>query len=186
MNISPLPHLPSPLPPTPPAPHPPCPDFRLILVTFATFRTLTLLLFRPGGFIRDWSDFDTFLGIAGLSDYGLYPFVDFWLEWPPLVPWLMVGAYKLSLLLPPWEDPRLWFVLILGTAFLLFEIGNFVLIHRIAGHIWSDAAVRMRILWLYAGLFPPVYAMLGFFDGVALFFILLALWLILENRLYIA
>jgi uncharacterized membrane protein len=36
---------------------------------------------------------------------------------------------------------------------------------------------------LYALLFVPIYAMLGFFDAIALFFVLLALYLILRGRL---
>ena len=160
-------------------------DFWLLLAVFVVFRLLTLFLLRPGGFIRDWSDFNTYLGITGLADYGLYPFFHFWLEWPPLMPWLMVGVYKLSLLLPPWpDDPRLWFVVMLGLVFVLFEAGNFVLIYRLARRLSLSPDAIRRVLWLYAGLFPPVYAMLGFFDGVALFFILLALeWLLADRRL---
>ena len=157
-------------------------DFRLLLILFAVFRVLTLFLLRPGGFIRDWSDFDTFLGIAALSDYGLYPFLDFWMEWPPLVPWLMVGAYRVSLLLPLWEDPRLWFVLILGSVFLLFEIGNFSLLYRLGRRITSDPATITRMIWFYAGLFVPLYTLLGFFDGLALFFMLLALFWLIEGK----
>ncbi|RME45614.1 MAG: hypothetical protein D6796_10200, partial [Caldilineae bacterium] len=158
-------------------------DFWLLLALFVSFRLLALFLLRPGGFIRDWSDFDTYLGIAALSDYGLYPFRHFWLEWPPAIPWLMVGAYKLALLLPPWEDPRFPFVAILGTVFVAFEAGNFALLYRLARRLYPDPARVTRVLWLYAGLFPPVYAMLGFFDGVALFFILLSLEWLLANRL---
>ncbi len=66
---------------------PPMSDFWLVLALFVAFRLLTLFLLRPGGFIRDWSDFDTYLGIAAISDYGLYPFWHYWLEWPPLIPW---------------------------------------------------------------------------------------------------
>ncbi|HEY85347.1 MAG TPA: DUF2029 domain-containing protein, partial [Chloroflexi bacterium] len=157
-------------------------DFWLALLLFTTFRLLTLLLLRPGGFIRDWSDFDTYLGIASLSDYGLYPYLHFWLEWPPVIPWLMVGAYKLSLLLPLWEDPRFWFTIILGTVFVLFEVGNFILLYRLARRLLPNPMQVSRVLWLYAGLFPPVYAMLGFFDGAALFFILLSLNLILQDK----
>ncbi len=188
-----------PAPPPPPAAEPPAlaekpaplaplvTDFWLALALFTALRGLSLFLLRPGGFIRDWSDFDTFLGISALSDYGLYPFLDFWLEWPPLVPWLAVGAYKLSLLLPPWpDDPRLWFVLMLGGAFLLFEVGNFILMYRLARRLFSEASIISRLLWLYALLFPPLYAMLGFFDGVALFFILLGLDLLLNDRRFLS
>lgn len=180
------------------------PGFILLLVLFLAFRLLTLFLLRPGGFIRDWSDFDTYLGIAALSDYGLYPFLHYWLEWPPLVPWLAVGAYKLSLLFPPWTDHRLWFVLILGSGFVLFETGNFILLYRIARRLDEGVAAddrpqtaenegpgnepqskqyALRSIVLYALLFTPVYAMLGFFDAMALFFLLLALDFILRGRL---
>jgi hypothetical protein len=118
-----------------------------------------------------------------LSDYGLFPFLDFWLEWPPIVPWLAVGAYRFALNIPPWpDDPRLWFILILGTIFLLFELGNLILIHRLARRIFDTPTMSNRVLWLYVALFPPLYAMLGFFDGIALFFILLALDLVLDDR----
>lgn len=158
-------------------------DFWLLLPLFIMFRFLTLWLLKPGGFIRDWSDFDTYFGIAALSDYELYPFLNFWLEWPPILPWLAVGAYKLSLWLPPWpDDPRLWFVIILGSLFVLFEIGNFSLIYRLARRLFDSPATVNRVLWLYLGLFPPLYAMLGFFDCIALFFILLALELLLSQR----
>lgn len=165
-------------------------DYWFILALFVTFRILTLFLLRPGGYIRDWSDFDTYFGIAALSDYALYPFLDFWLEWPPLLPWLAVAAYNLALLLPPWpDDPRLWFVVILGTIFLLFEIGNFALIYRLARRLFQEPATIQhipRLLWFYAGLFPPIYAMLGFFDGIALFFMLLTLELILADRRFLS
>jgi hypothetical protein len=191
--------------------------FLSLLALFLAFRLLTLFLLRPGGFVRDWSDFDTYLGIAALSDYGLYPFLHYWLEWPPLIPWLMVGAYKLSLLFPLWSDARLWFTLILGSVFVLFETGNFILLYRIARRLFpepngeepSDGDESMpyqpqqenegnrslpdpesgstqyavRCIVLYALLFAPVYAMLGFFDAVALFFLLLALDFTLRGRL---
>ncbi|MDM8528229.1 hypothetical protein QUF58_08445 [Anaerolineales bacterium HSG24] len=173
-------------------------DFWLMLPLFVIFRGLTLLLLRPGGFIRDWSDFDTYFGIAALSDYNLYPFLNFWLEWPPILPWLAVGSYKLALFLPPWsDDPRLWFILILGMLFLLFEVGNFVLIYRLSQRLELSpngqtlrvsntqtlkVSKTFRVLWLYMGLFPPLYAMLGFFDCMALFCILLALELLLAER----
>jgi len=64
-------------PPPPPEPAPPLSDFWPMLAMFIVFRLLTLFLLKPGGFIRDWSDFDTYMGIAGLSDFSMYPFLDF-------------------------------------------------------------------------------------------------------------
>ncbi|MGQ9503129.1 MAG: hypothetical protein ACUVSB_13855, partial [Anaerolineae bacterium] len=171
----------------PDVPRQPALIFTWVFLLFLVFRWLTLLLLRPGGFIRDWSDFDTFLGFASLSDYGLYPFLDYWLEWPPLVPWLAVGAYQLSSRLPAWtDDPRLWFVLILGSVYVLFEAGNLALIYLISKHLYPAKGWNIPVLrpvWLYAMLFVPLYMMLGFFDAVALFFLLLALYLALREQL---
>lgn len=158
-------------------------DFWLLLALFVSFRLLALLLMRPGGFIRDFSDFNFYFGIVQLSDFGLIPFRDFWLEWPPLVPLAMTGAYRLSLLIPQWtEEPRLWFVAIWGGVVLLFEAGNFWLIYRLARRLFADHIARMRPLWLYALLFAPVFTLLGDFDAIALFFILLGIDLLLAEK----
>jgi hypothetical protein len=157
-------------------------DFLLLLLLFSSFRLLTLLFFRPGGYLRDWSDLDTYLGIASTSDSGYYPFVDYWLEWPPLFPWLFVALYRLSLWLPPWEDHRLWFGALLGPVLLLFEIGNFVLIYLLAGRLSEQKERPFLVASLYAALFVPVYALAGFFDAIPLFFMLLGLWLLLRQR----
>jgi len=162
-------------------------SFPWVFLLFVAFRWLTLLLLRPGGFIRDWSDFDTFLGFASLSDYGLYPFVHYWLEWPPILPWVAVGAYQLSSQLPAWtDDPRLWFVLTLGSVYVLFEAGNLTLIYLISKRLYRTERRNIPVLrpvWFYALLFVPLYTMLGFFDAVALFFLLLALYLTLREQL---
>ena len=158
-------------------------DFWLMLALFAAFRFLALLLMRPGGFVRDFSDFNFYFGIVQLSDFGLIPFRDFWLEWPPLIPLAMTGAYRLSLLIPQWlEEPRLWFVTIWGSVVVLFETGNFWLIYRLARRLFAERTAQMRPLWLYALLFAPVFTLLGDFDAIALFFILLALALILAEK----
>ncbi len=158
-------------------------DFWLLLALFVSFRFLALLLMRPGGFIRDFSDFNFYFGIVQLSDYGFIPFRDFWLEWPPLIPLAMTGAYRLSLLIPQWmEEPRLWFVAIWGSVVVLFEAGNFWLIFRLARRLFAEHTARMRPLWLYALLFAPVFTLLGDFDAIALFFILLGMDLLLAEK----
>ncbi len=158
-------------------------DFWLLLVLFVSFRFLALLLMRPGGFIRDFSDFNFYFGIVQLSDFGLIPFRDFWLEWPPLIPLAMTGVYRLSLLIPQWmEEPRLWFVAIWGGVVVFFEVGNFWFIYRLARRLFADHTARMRPLWLYALLFAPVFTLLGDFDAIALFFILLGIDLLLAEK----
>ncbi|MGQ9627270.1 MAG: glycosyltransferase 87 family protein [Anaerolineae bacterium] len=157
-------------------------DFFLLFILFATFRAFTVLFFRPGGFIRDYSDYILYLGGAGLVDRDFYPFVNCWWEYPPLFPWLAVGLYRLSLLFPPWpESPRLFFNALLGLTLLLFELGNFVLLYLLALRMHCREGA-IRCAWLYTGLFVPVYILTSDFDAMPLFFILLSLYLLLRGR----
>ena len=157
-------------------------DLVLFTVLFVAFRLMTLLLYRPGGFIADYSDYNTsYLPFAQWSDQGLYPFVHYWLEWPPLFAWLVVGVYRISLLFPQWVDGRLWYNTLLGLSFLLFETGNFVLIYLMGLEIY-ERSKALRCALIYACLFAPVYVWSGWNDSVSLFFLLLGLYLLLRNK----
>jgi len=160
-------------------------DFILLAILAIFFRLMALFLFRPGGFIGDWSDYLTYLGSARVTDWGLYPYIDYWLEYPPLFPWLTVMVYRLSILFPPWVEPRLWFNTFLGLALLPFEIGNVVLVYLVALEI-GDRAKALKCAWFYVCLFTPIYTWLGWFDNMPLFFLLLGLYLLLKQRAYSA
>ena len=157
-------------------------DFVLLLILFVAFHVMTLLLLRPGGYIADYSEYNTgYLAFARWSDKGLYPFIHYWLEWPPLFPWLVVGAYRLSLLVPSWVDPRLWYDIFLGLALLFFEIGNLVVIYLLALELYErERAFRCALI--YALLFAPLYIWSGWFDPMPLFFLLLGLYLLIRQR----
>ncbi len=157
-------------------------EFALLLLLFASFRLMALLLYRPGGYILEWYGYYLpNVSFVALSDQGAYPFIHYWMEYPPIFPWLAVVVYRLSLLLPPWNDARLWFQLGMGLALLPFEIGNLVLVYRLA-HLWQDAAGALRSSWFYALLFAPLFTWMGWFDPMPLFFLLLALYLTLTQR----
>ena len=161
-------------------------DFFLFAALFVAFRVMTLLLFRPGGFIADYSDYNTsYLPFAQWSDRGLYPFVHYWLEWPPLFAWLVVGVYRVSLLIPQWADPRLWYNTLLGLSFLPFEVGNFVVIY-LSGLELYDRKKALRCALIYACLFAPLYVWSGWNDSVPLFFLLLGLYMLLRGKPLIA
>lgn len=157
------------------------PSLALLLVLVAGFRLGTLLLFRPGGFIYDFSDYGWYRLAAQFTNEGYYPFVDYWMEYPPLFSWLNVLLYRLSLLLPPAYDPRLWHHLLLGVTLLPFDLGILVLLYRIADRTWS----RQTALWcaaVWGLLFVPLYTYAGWFDSMAVFFLLLAVWFTLVGR----
>ncbi len=156
-------------------------EFALILTLFVAFRAMTLLAFRPGGQVLDFSDFYWYREFAQLTRQGYIPYVNLWTTYPPLFPFLMIGLWRISSLLPPWEFPNLWFSLLLGGTFLLFETGNLVLIYAIARRL-SDQRTALRSAWFYTALFTPVYTLTGWFESYPLFFFLLSLYLLLRRR----
>jgi hypothetical protein len=178
-------------------------DFVLLLILFVTFRVLTLVAFRPGGLVLDFSDFYWYREFAQLTRQGYYPYANLWTTYPPLFPVVMIAIYQLSALLPPWEFANLWFTLLLGGFFLLFEVGNFILLYLLALELYPPeekisinsglssldsglAGLVLRPCWLYAALFVPVYTVTGWFESYPLFFFLLSLYLLLKNRPYLS
>lgn len=156
-------------------------DFAMLLILFVAFRVMTVLFFQPGGYFRAYSDFTFYMGAASVTNEGYYPFIDFWLEYPPLFPWLFTGFYRLSLLLPKPEDPRLWFYSLVGLTLVLFETGNLILVYTIGRQVYDRGQALQKVTF-YAALFYPVYVLTANFDTIPLFFMLLGLNLILEGR----
>ena len=155
--------------------------FLYVLATFIAFRLMAVLLVKPGGYITAVSDFTFYRLLASYASQDFYPSVHYWMEYQPIFPWIPVGIYRLSLLLPNWGAPGFWFNLLLGAFFLVSEIANLTLIYLIAQKLY-DRALAIRVAWVYALLFVPLLIMLGWFDVFALAFLLLALYLLLARR----
>jgi len=155
--------------------------FLYVLVTFVAFRLMAVLLVKPGGYITAVSDFTFYRLLARYASQGFYPSVHYWMEYQPLFPWITVGVYRLSLLLPNWGAPGFWFNIFLGAFFLLAETANLCLIYLIARRLYSQT-IAIRVAWVYSLLFVPLLVMLGWFDVLGLTFLLLALYLTLARR----
>lgn len=187
--------------------------FALLLLLFAGFRLLAIMLFRPGGFIADFSDYDFYYTWGQLVPMGYAAYDNLWTAYPPLFPALMLPIFEWSSRIPAWIEPRLFFHALFGAALLVFECGNFVLIYRlgnklgaerapaqpathrsqrrqqsaIAGEAWPAelaASLHPGLIpaLFYALLFVPVYTLIGWFEPLPLFFMLLGLDLLLVER----
>ena len=168
--------------------------FFLILLLFISFRLLAILLFRPGGFIADASDYDFYYAWGQQTPMGKRVFDNMWTAYPPLFPAIMLPIFEWSSRLPAWIDPRLFFHTFFGALLLFFESANLLWIYRLAGKIsggertTSDSSPLASFspatlsALLYALLFTPVYTMLGWFEPMPLFFMLLGLDLLLSQR----
>jgi hypothetical protein len=155
--------------------------FLYIVIPYVAFRLMAVLLLRPGGYITTLSDFTFYRILASYAAQGFYPSVHYWMEYQPLFPWVPVGIYRLSLLLPTWGEAGFWFNLLLGTVFLLAETANLTLIYLISRRLHGEK-IAQRTAWTYALLFVPLLIMLGWFDVLGLTFLLLALYLTLIRR----
>jgi hypothetical protein len=157
-------------------------DLFLLTTLVSAFFVMALALLRPGGYILEWwGYYMPHTGFVRLSDLGLYPYIHYWMEYPPLLSWLPILAYRLSHLLPTWNHPWLWYNSAMGLLLLPFEIGNLVLVYLIALKV-HDRSLALRCAVFYALLFAPLFTWLGWFDCFPLFFLLMGLYLLLLRK----
>lgn len=156
--------------------------FLLLLAAFAAFRFLASLALRPGGFIIDRTpDLVHYLEVGRITASGQLPFFDFWMEYPPLMPWLAALAYRLSLIIPPWYNPLFCFSLVSRLLLLPFDVGTLILIYASVRQIGTpEKALQVAGLW--ALLFAPIFTFLGWFESPAQFFLLLGIYGLLTDR----
>jgi len=151
-----------------------------LIVLAIGFRVPAMFLLRYGG-SPDWSDFRYYHEMATLAAQGFYPDIHFWVEYPPIFPWLAVGAYRLSLILPPGPQPYFWFDLELAGVLAIADAATIFAIDRLGDAFWGKPFGR-RSATLYAALFLPTFAILGWFDTLPTALLLLALLGIVARR----
>ncbi len=160
--------------------------FLLLLVLFVAFRFLALWLLRPGGYLGDISDYSYYMLWGEMGARGYRTFETLWSIYPPLFPALMLPVFELASRVPPWIEPQLSFTILFGSLLLLFDTGNLVLIYRLAGKLaldeGGDPAAVLRAPLFYALLFAPFFTLLGWFEPMPLFFLLLGLDLMVSSR----
>lgn|SRR5574341_742713 len=150
--------------------------FIRLLIAYLVFRGLAIPFLQPGGFLVAASPDQFFYHEIGrLAGSGQYPYLDYWMEFPPLFPWLIVAAYKMSLLIAPPGNSIFWFNTILRGMLLPFEAGSLALVYAVAGRLYGREE-SLSAVQSYALLFGSLFAFLGWFDSLVTFFILLALY----------
>ncbi|MDP6502512.1 MAG: glycosyltransferase 87 family protein [Planctomycetota bacterium] len=151
----------------------------IVLAAFAAVRIVAATFFPPR-----YSEFASFhYPFAALSDFGFYPFVHYWMEYPPLFPWLSVAVYKLCAFLCSVETPAHFrsYCVVLQSIVALFDGANAMLIFLLVRR-----SVNAKNGLLACGAFVLSFVLnqadAGFFDSITLFFILLCMELFLRDR----
>ncbi len=156
-------------------------DIFALAVLFALFRLMIPFWFRPL-----YSEFEYFLyPFVALSNADFVgklgpalPFIDYWLEYPPVFPWIAVGIYKIQTLIAGTEVNSLQAFYFSGSVSLflgLVDIANLCLIYSLAKKIRTPE-FALRAAATYALLFFPLVVMCSYFDALVMFTILLSLW----------
>lgn len=119
-------------------------DFRLLALALVISRVLVLAVrvaLLPG--LGDPNDLRYFLDLARMSDQGLYPYIHFWAEYPPVFPWIIIGAYKLSLLVAAGATAERLFYLLLIGFLIACELCAYWLLYRLASLLQrSEITIR--------------------------------------------
>lgn len=162
-------------------------DLRFLLIVLIASR-VSFLLIRVWMLVNTGSpaDFRYWLDIARMSDRGLYPHLNFWMEYPPVFPWMAVAVYRVSALLASGVAAAAWFYFLVGLILVACEVGVVLLLYRLALLLMSNADTARRSAWLYVLCFVPGYLWSGWFDNLPTLLFLSSLYLLLTERRHLS
>lgn len=121
-----------------------------------------------------WPAFTDVLNFWALSRIPGLPLVDYWVEFPPLYPWLAKGLFWLA----QGHFPR--FLALHWWSMTLFQAAAVYLMAQLVQRYAPPPRIS-RVLW-YTGMHLPLLYTWGYFDSMVLFFLLLALKWAAEAR----
>jgi hypothetical protein len=165
-------------------------DFRLLVILFISFRLMLLMVYQP--IVTDGAERGIGAGgdrqyhytLSALTDDGLYPFRDWWSEFPPVWYFLTTTVYQLQ-----GENVNYggWSMAI-GLILLAFDTGNLILMRAIGTRLYGTNT-GITLAWIYAISIAPMIFLWWNFENVVAFFLLLGLYWLLtkqENRSAVA
>jgi hypothetical protein len=151
--------------------------FTPVVIAFGALR-LMMLVTLPADSLTLYGDYPYYYELASYSDRGQLPFLHYWSEYPPLFPFLSVAVYQLSNVFGGGYHV---YVYAMGLLMLGISTANLILILRLASRLHGDERAE-RLGWFYATLFVPLVYTWWSFDMLPVFWLLLALELLLAGR----
>ena len=163
-----------------PLPHEARVEVMLIFGLFVTLRLMTAWWFRPL-YSEAGSFFYPFLY---LMRGGYYPFFDYWLEYPPVLTYALVGIHWVSVQVcgagsVAWE--RACFVRTVQVASILLETGSLGIVYALARRL-RGARAAAKACWVYLALFSTAFVALSYVDALPVFLMLIAVVLTYRGR----
>ncbi|MDQ3812050.1 MAG: DUF2029 domain-containing protein [Chloroflexota bacterium] len=128
-------------------------------------------------------DIEFYFNTARLSDSGFYPFIHFWVEYPPVFPALLSGLYRLLAALGMADLE--WFAAVYAFLMSGVDLVNLVLVYRLVQRVRGERAARWAGM-IYAGCPALVWVNAGWFDALAVLTMLGAVLALLDRRPIVA
>jgi hypothetical protein len=132
---------------------------------------LMLLLSTPLEGLRGYGDFSHFFHLAALPGW---PFIHYWVEFPPIFPFLSAVVYRSASGQEHVYDTIFWLL------FLVIDLANLALFMRLWRKIRPNGSITP--IWFYFSVLAGLAYTWWYFDTLAVFLFLLAIDLILEDR----
>ena len=152
-----------------------------IIAAFVLVRVVLLAARIDLLFTTPWyTDFLHYFLLARQADQGLLPFIHYWMEYPPIFPWLSTGVYLISAASATGWGIELLYYTIIGLILVAAEAAVFVLIYKLSSLLWKSPAPLYSLL-LYGLLFVPYYVWSGSFDTLPTLLLLAGLLLLLTG-----
>jgi hypothetical protein len=158
-------------------------DFQLLVILFVAFR-VTLFFAYPSLLLTDGEygigrggDRLYHYNLSSLADQELYPFRDWWSEFPPLFYLTTTGIYEF---LGEGASYQNW-ALVMMVIMVLSEVGVLVMVRNIGVRLHGEAT-GMALAWIYALMAAPTIHMWWNFDSWVAFFTLGAIWLLIRQQ----
>jgi len=156
---------------------------------------LLFLVFRmmvPLWFVPQYSEFAHYLyPFMLLSDPGFIsnhnlqpalPFIDYWLEYPPVFPWVALAVYHVNVgIFGTGGGGPLAFSASVSMFLAVVDLANLLLIYMIAKKV-DGHRFAMRCTVGYSLLFFPLVLAAGYFDSIVLCAMLLSLWAMIQGK----
>ena len=155
-------------------------ELALIFGVFVTARLMAVWWFQPLH-----TEIDRFFFPFGwLQGRGIYPFVHYWLEYPPVLAYSLVGLRALAAALcgtgsVAWESHCL--VRAVQLFSIVWETASLALIYAMAKLLRGPKAAA-RACWLYVGLFSTAFVALSYLETFPVFLVLAAIFLAVYSR----